>query len=85
MGRLNNASHLGTAIGKNFEAKQNKIGKWIDNAKNKSKKNRNGGFTRLKQDSDNDETEQLNRPSNSDTGESESDEIGIKMPTLSKI
>jgi len=77
MGRLNSAT-----VNKEFDLNKGKLGKWIDKATNK--KNRNGGFTRLKQDSDNDETEQLNRPSNSDS-ESESDEVGIKMPTLTKI
>ncbi len=77
IGRLNKAS-----VSKEFDLNKGKLGKWIDKAT--SKKKRNGGFARLKQDSDNDETEQLNRPSNSES-ESESDEIGIKMPTLTKI
>lgn len=77
MGKLNRGQ-LDT-VGRNLEKNQKKIGKWISNATNKKK--RNGGFTRLNQESDNEECEKLNRTSNSDS-ESESDEIGIKMPTL---
>lgn len=78
MGKLKNGQ-LDT-VGRNLEKNQKKFGKWIANATNKKK--RNGGFTRLNQESDNEECEKLNRTSNSDS-ESESDEIGIKMPTLS--
>jgi len=78
MGKLNK-SQLGK-VGKEFESKQKKFGKWIGKATNNKKRK---GFTRLNQDSDNDETEQLNRPSGSDS-ESDSDELGIKMPTLTK-
>ena len=78
MGKLNK-SQLGK-VGKEFQSKQKKFGKWIGKATNNKKRK---GFTRLNQDSDNDETEQLNRPSGSDS-ESDSDEFGIKMPTLTK-
>lgn len=78
MGKLNKGQL--DSVGKNLEKNQKKFGKWISSARNKKK--RNGGFTRLNQESDNEECEKLNRTSNSDT-ESESDEIGIKMPTLS--
>jgi hypothetical protein len=42
--RLNKAS-----VSKDFDLNKGKLGKWIDKAT--SKKKRNGGFTRLKQDS----------------------------------
>lgn len=81
LGKLNK-TQLG-AVGKNLDNKQKKFGRWLGKATSNKKRN---GFTRLNQDSDNDETEHLNRPSNSnDSGsESESDEIGIKLPTLSR-
>ena len=77
LGRLNKGQL--DSVSKNLENNQKKFGKWISNATNK--KNRNGGFMRLNQDSENEECEKLNRTSNSDS-ESESDELGIKMPTL---
>ncbi len=80
LGKLNNLAAV-SQIGKNLESKQNKIGKWIGEATNRKK--RNAGFTRLNQDSDNEEAEQLNKASVSNS-DSESDEIGIQLPTLSK-
>lgn len=81
LGKLNK-TQLGV-VSKNLDNKQKKFGRWLGKATNNKKRN---GFTRLNQHSDNDETEQLNRPSNSnDSGsDSESDEIGIKLPTLTR-
>ena len=60
---------------------QNKLSKWIGKATSSKKRN---GFTRLNQESENEESERLNKPSGSNDSETESDEIGIQLPTLSK-
>ena len=60
---------------------QNKLSKWIGKATSSKRRH---GFTRLNQESENEEAECLNKPSGINDSETESDEIGIQLPTLSK-
>jgi lipopolysaccharide export LptBFGC system permease protein LptF len=65
--------------------KESKFGKWMSEKTNKNKRN---GFTRLNQDSDNEETVHLNKQlssnSNENDSDSDNDEVQITLPTLSK-
>ncbi len=80
LGKLKDLSNT-TNLGKNLETKQKKLGQWLGNATNRKKRN---GFTRLNQNSDNEEAEQLTNQNGSNESDSESDEIGIQLPTISK-
>jgi hypothetical protein len=80
MGKLNRLNTLSS----NLESKQKDLGKWLDKKVKKRK-----GFTRLNQDSDNEEIEKLNKPSSNgnlanESSDAESDEIEISLPQLSK-
>ena len=70
---------------KSSAKKESKFGKWMSQKTNKNKRN---GFTRLNQDSDNEETVHLNKSMRSNSNENESetsnDEVEITLPTLSK-
>ena len=67
------------------KGKESKFGKWMSKKANKNKRN---GFTRLNQDSDNEETVHLNKQLSSNSNENDSDtdndEVQITLPTLSK-
>lgn len=76
MGKLNN-------VGSKIENRHRKIGKWLN--KNANRKN---GFTRLNQNSDDEEAESLNKLSHSNgqgAGDTDSDsEVEINIPQLTK-
>lgn len=76
MGKLNN-------VGSKFENRHKKIGRWLN--KNANRKN---GFTRLTQNSDDEEAESLNKLGHSNrqgAGDTDSDsEVEINIPQLTK-
>jgi hypothetical protein len=82
-GKLRKLNLVG--VGNGVESKHNELGKWIRKTTNNKKRN---GFTRLRQESDGEEAESLNKQQNgvdrvnSDSEETEEDEI--TLPTLSK-
>lgn len=82
--RLKNAGKIRdislTSVGNGLESKHKELGKWI--SKTTNRKNRNGGFTRLNQNSDDEEAESLNRQKSNSDSESEDE---IQLPTISKV
>jgi hypothetical protein len=83
MGKLRDVSFAN--VGNGIDTKHKELGKWI--SKTTNRKNRDG-FTRLRQDSQDEETESLNKPKNS-TNDSDSDsaedEIQLQLPSISKV
>ena len=90
--RLKNTGRLKSmklgGVGSKIDAKHKELGKWITNKTNSKKRN---GFTRLNQESDDEEAQRLNRNGSSgsndinrNTDDSESGSDGeAPMPTLS--
>lgn len=88
MGKLKKLKLIG--VGSSGESRHKELGKWISKTTNSKKRN---GFTRLKQDSDDDEAEHLNKSANgggsdnqnnSDDSDDSDSHVQINLPTLSK-
>ena len=70
------------SVGNGLESKHKELGKWI--SKNANSKKRNG-FTRLNQDSDNEEAVHLNKQTSLNDDDSDSEnEVEISLPNISK-